>query len=88
MFPIFEKTPRYWILSLSDIAHNRFGARGKPGTNRVIPNEIGTTTCRKETARNFDKNRYALDFPGIAYQRFLLRFLTLPDRYELRISII
>ena len=56
--------------------------------NRVIPNEIGTTTCRKETARNFDKNRYALDFPGIAYRRFLLRFLTLPDGYELRILII
>ena len=31
---------------------------------------------------------YALDFPGIAYRRFLLRFLTLPDRYELRILII
>ena len=85
MFSIFEKIPRLWISSLSDIAH--FRARGKPETNRIIPNEIGTTTCRKETARNFDKNRYALDFPGIAYRRFLLRFLTLPDCYELRFLI-
>ena len=57
-------------------------------TNRGIPNEIGMTTCRKEMARNFDKNQYALDFPGITYRRFLLRFLTLLDRYELCILII
>ena len=87
MFSIFEKIPRLWISSLSDIANTHFKARGKPGTNRIIPNEIGTTTCRKETARNFDKNRYALDFPGIAYRRFLLRFLTLQDRYELHFLI-
>ena len=71
-----------------DIAENRFRTCWKPVTNREIPNEIGTTTCRKETARNFDIKRYALDFPGIAYRRFLLRFLMLPDRYELHTCIL
>ena len=88
MFSIFEKIPRYWILSLLDIAENCFKTRCKPVTNRGIPNEIGMTTCRKETARNFDKKRYALDFPGIVYRQFLLRFLKLPDRYDLHILII
>ena len=87
MCSIFEKIPRYWISALSDIANNRFRERWKPVTIRGILNEIGTTTCQKETARNFDKKRYALDFPGIAYRGFLLRFLTLRDRYELRILI-
>ena len=60
---------------------------GRPPLLRPFSSTTVTTTCRKETARNFDKNRYALDFPGIAYRRFLLRFLTLPDRYELRFLI-
>ena len=37
----------------------------------------GVSRCAAHT----DKNRYAIDFSGIAYRRFLLRFLTLPDRY-------
>ena len=69
MFSILEKIPGYWISSLTDTAVNCFRMRWKPVTNRGIPNEIGTTTttCRNETARNFDKNRYALDFPRIAF---------------------
>ena len=51
----------------------------KTGTHLIFPVlRIGDFFCKQ----------YALDFSGIAYRRFLLRFLTLPDRYELRISLI
>ena len=40
-------------------------------------NVDGVSRCTAHT----DKNRYAIDFSGIAYRRFLLCFLTLPDRY-------
>ena len=51
----------------------------KTGTHLIFPVlRIGDFFCMQ----------YALDFSGIEYRRFLLRFLTLPDRYELRISLI
>ena len=82
-FPFLRKSSdsgsrRYRILQI--IALGRAGNQARTELFRLKLVQL--------LARNFDKNRYALNFPGIAYRRFLLRFLTLPDRYELRILII
>ena len=74
-----------WLRELTKIAVNQRKNRKEMASNRSICafpmtflfNVDGVSRCAAHT----DKNRYAIDFSGIAYRRFLLRFLMLPDRY-------
>ena len=71
-----------WLRELTKIAVNQRKNRKEMASNRSICacpmtflfNVDGVSRCAAHT----DKNRYALDFSGIVYRRFLLRFLTLP----------
>ena len=74
-----------WLRELNKIAVNQRKNRKEMASNQsicacpmtILFNVDGVSRCAAHT----DKNRYAIDFSGIAYRRFLLRFLTLPDRY-------
>ena len=88
MFEVYF--PYFLLLSLlhselTKIAVNQRKNRKEMASNRLICacpmtflfNIDGVSRCAAHTY----KKRYAIDFSGIAYRRFLLRFLTLPDRY-------